>query len=106
MPVYQESTLINMLLRNDVEAFGLLYDLYAAAIYGAIRREIVDEEKAEEILTNVFIHFSKELKNRISIKEGLFICLYRITRKLTCEKATVPLIAPKEVYLTQAVASQ
>ncbi len=84
MPVFQESTLIDMLLRKDVEAFGLLYDIYAAAIYGIICKEINNEEKAKEVLTNVFIHFSKELKNKDSFKEGLFVCLYRITSKMIC----------------------
>ncbi len=56
--------------------------MYAAAIYGIICKEINNEEKAEEILTNVFIHFSKQLKNKDSIKEGLFVCLYRITNKM------------------------
>ncbi|MEJ7680996.1 MAG: hypothetical protein WKG06_24720 [Segetibacter sp.] len=73
-----------MLLRKDKEAFGLLYDIYAAAIYGIICKEINNEEKAKEILTNVFIHFNKELKNKDSIREGLFVCLYRITNEMIC----------------------
>lgn len=84
MPVYQDNTFIDMLLRNDTEAFGLLYDTYAAAIYGIICREIDNEEKAKEILADVFIRFSKELKNKDCIREGLFICLYRITNKMIC----------------------
>jgi RNA polymerase sigma-70 factor (ECF subfamily) len=82
MPIYKESFLIDMLLRKDMEEISLLYDNYAAAIYGVIRREINNEEKANEILTNVFIHFSKELENKDSIRERLFICLYRITTKI------------------------
>lgn len=88
MPIYKESFLIDMLLRKDMEAMGLLYDNYAAAIYGVICREINNEEKAKEILTNVFIHFSKELKNKDSVKEGLFVCLYRITHKMICNCKT------------------
>lgn len=84
MSIYKESLLIDMLLRKDKEAFGLLYDIYAAAIYGIICKEINNEEKAKEILTNVFIHFNKELKNKDSIREGLFVCLYRITNEMIC----------------------
>lgn len=84
MSIHKESFLIDMLLRKDTEAIGLLYDIYAAAIYGIICKEINNEEKAKEILTNVFIDFSKELKNKDCIKEGLFVCLYRITNKLIC----------------------
>ena len=84
MPVYQESTLVYMLQRKDMEAFSLLYDIYAAAIYGIICKKINNEEKAKEILTNVFIHLNKELKNKDSIKEGLFVCLYRINKKMIC----------------------
>ena len=82
MPIYKESFLIDMLLRKDMEAISLLYDNYAPAVYGVICREINNEEKAKEILTNVFIQFAKELKNKDNIKEGLFICLYRNTRKI------------------------
>ena len=82
MPIYKESFLIDMLLRKDMEAISLLYDNYAPAVYGVICREINNEEKAKEILTNVFIHFGKELKNKDCLKEGLFMCLYRITRKI------------------------
>lgn len=84
MSIYKESTLIDMLLKKDMEAFGRLYDIYAAAMYGIICKEINNEEKAKEILTNVFIHFSKQLKNKDSIKEGLFICLYKITHEMIC----------------------
>lgn len=84
MPIFKESILIDMLLRGDMEAFGVVYDMYAAAIYGIICKEINNEEKAEEILTNVFIHFSKQLKNKDCIKEGLFICLYKITKGMIC----------------------
>lgn len=84
MPLYKESTLIDMILRKDMEAFGLLYDTYAAAIYGIICKEINNEEKAKEILINVFICFSKQLKNKDSIKAGLFVCLYRITKEMIC----------------------
>ena len=84
MPVYRESFLIDMHLKMDKEAFSLIYDIYAGAIYGIIRKKISDEEKAKEILTNVFICFSKHLKNKDNIKEGLFICLYRITNEMVC----------------------
>ncbi len=84
MPIYKESILIDMLLQRNMEAFGLLYDIYAAAIYGIICKEINNEEKTKKILTNVFIRFSKQLKNKDSIKEGLFVCLYKITNEMIC----------------------
>ncbi len=84
MSIHKESTLIDMLLKKDMEAFGRLYDIYAAAIYGIICKEINNEEKAKEILTNVVIHFNKQLKNKDSIKGGLFVCLYKITNEIIC----------------------
>lgn len=87
MPVYKESILIDRLILKDMEAFSHLYDSYAAAIYGIICKEINSEEKAKEILANVFIRFSKQLKNKDSVKEGVFICLYKITAEMirNCE---------------------
>lgn len=82
MPIFKESILTDMLLRGDMEAFGVLYDIYAPAIYGIIHREVHNEEKAKEILINVFVYFSKQLENKDSIKESLFVCLYRITNKM------------------------
>lgn len=84
MQIYKESILIDRLIVKDIEAFGLLYDIYAAAIYGIICKEINNEVKAKEILTNVFIRFSKQLKNKDNIREGLFVCLYRITNEMIC----------------------
>lgn len=88
MSIYKENSLIDLLLEKDTEAFSLFYDIYAAAIYGIICKEINNEEKAKKILTNVFIHFSKELKNKDCIREGLFVCLYRITNKMICNCKT------------------
>lgn len=84
MEIHKESVLIDKLLLKDMEAFGLLYDIYAAAIYGIICKEINNEEKAKEILSNVFICFSQQLKNKDNIREGLFVCLYRITNEMIC----------------------
>lgn len=82
MPAYKENIPVDMFSLDDIEAFGLLYDRYAGAIYGVICKKINNEEKAKEILTNVFISFSKLLKNKDSIKEGSFVCLYRITNEM------------------------
>lgn len=82
MSSHQESTLIDLLISKDMEAFSFFYDKYAPAIYGIICKEIDNEEKAKEILTDVFINFSKRLNDRDSIKDGLFICLYKITTEM------------------------
>jgi hypothetical protein len=50
MSIYKEGLLIDMLLRNEMEAISLLYDKYAAAIYGIICKEINNEEKAKKFL--------------------------------------------------------
>lgn len=47
MPIFKESILTDMLLRGDMEAFGVLYDMYAGAIYAIICKEINNEEKAK-----------------------------------------------------------
>jgi RNA polymerase sigma-70 factor (ECF subfamily) len=106
MKLTLEPDLLDSLKKNNLETFSTIYDSYAPAIFGIICNQVSEKKVAEEILQNVFLTFNNEVKTRTCISEGIFICLYRITRKLTCEKATVPLIAPKEVYLTQAVASQ
>lgn len=52
------------------------------------------------ILTNVFIYFWKELKSKECITEGVFICLYRISRKMVYENCNRTALVFREQTVT------
>ena len=83
-----EKEILDLLSEKKPEFFSKVYDHYSAAIFGIISKKILEAEEARQILCNVFLTFAKALKTRQNFPEGIFICLYRITETLVCEKLT------------------
>jgi RNA polymerase sigma-70 factor (ECF subfamily) len=51
----QESDLITAVKQGDQQALSELYDRYGAALYGVVLRIVQSEEKAKEVLQDVFL---------------------------------------------------
>ncbi len=75
--------LLELLKAGDKEAFGNLYDCYGSALYGEIYKRFQNSEDAGKILCAVFLEFKRNISQRDKIEEGIFICLFRIVKKLT-----------------------
>jgi RNA polymerase sigma-70 factor (ECF subfamily) len=54
MPELTEAELLARVARGDTDAFGSLYDLHAAALFGLALRILRDPATAEEVLLEVF----------------------------------------------------
>lgn len=54
MPESTEAELLARIARGDFEAFGALYDLHAAVLFGLALRILRDHATAEEVLQDVF----------------------------------------------------
>lgn len=75
-----EQELITLLQRRDRDAFALLYDRYAAALYGAILRVVHQEALAEDVLQETFVKVWGACESYSPAKGKLFTWLIAIAR--------------------------
>lgn len=80
---YSEEDLVDALKRNQRAAFEYLYDNYSSALFGAISRIIRDEEKAADMLQEVFLKIWKNIGKYDKSKGRLFTWMMNISRN-TC----------------------
>ena len=69
---------ISRLKRHDRNAFELLYDKYASALYGAIIRLVEDEQLAQNLLQESFQEYWAQIININSNTEKLFTWMLKI----------------------------
>jgi RNA polymerase sigma-70 factor, ECF subfamily len=75
-----QDTIEAMLLRRDPGGFSQLYDRYAGALLGVLRRTIQDEAEAEDLLQEVFVKVWRNIESYDAGKGSLFTWLLNITR--------------------------
>lgn len=80
---YSEEDLIAALKRNQQDAFEYLYDNYSSALYGSVSRFISDDEKAADMLQDIFLKIWKNIGKYDASKGRLFTWMMNITRN-TC----------------------
>lgn len=74
-----------MLRTNDRAAFSYLYDNYAPALNGVIRRMVDEVQLAEDILQEAFVRIWNNFANYDTSKGRLFTWMMNITRNLTID---------------------
>ena len=75
-----EQELVSLLWHQDKEGFNYLYDNYAAAIYGIVRKIVDEKEFADEILQDVFVKIWKNIKQFDPEKGRLYTWIINLTR--------------------------
>lgn len=75
-----EQHIIQLLQCQDKQAISILYDRYAAALYGVAYKIVQSEQVAEDILQDVFIKVWQKGSHYDSTKGSLFTWLLNITR--------------------------
>lgn len=75
-----------MLKKGDKRAITLLYENYADALYGVVKKVISDDEIAQDVLQESFVKFWRYAKKYDSSKAKLFTWLYRITYNSAIDK--------------------
>jgi hypothetical protein len=80
-----DNDLIELILEKDADAIEFFYDKYSPLIYGLICTWLPDSANRQQILYEVFIGFHARLAIEKSVKEGIFISLYRLARKRVME---------------------
>ncbi len=81
-----EKEIVNLLKNSDKKAISLLYENYADALYGVIRKVITDEETAQDVLQETFVKIWRYAKKYDASKAKLFTWLYRIAYNTAIDK--------------------
>ena len=81
-----EKEIVTLLERGDKKAITLLYDNYADALYGVIKKIIADDDTAQDVLQESFIKIWRYSKKYDSDKAKLFTWLYRIAYNTAIDK--------------------
>ncbi len=79
---YKESELIDRLKDKDHQAFTYLYDKYAAILYCIVVQIVRKEEKANEVLSDVFISICREIHTYDNAKGRLLTWMMQIAGML------------------------
>lgn len=81
-----EKDIVSLLEHGDKKAITLLYDNYADALYGVIKKIITDDETAQDVLQESFIKIWRYSKKYDASKAKLFTWLYRIAYNTAIDK--------------------
>jgi RNA polymerase sigma factor (sigma-70 family) len=82
---YSEEELVGSLKQNNQRAFEYLYDNYSPALYGVILKILKEEEKAEDILQEVFLKIWRKISDYDSTKGKLFTWMVNIARNTSID---------------------
>lgn len=81
-----EKDIVNLLENGDKKAITLLYENYADALYGVIKKVIADDDTAQDVLQETFVKIWRYSKKYDSSKAKLFTWLYRIAYNTSIDK--------------------
>lgn len=83
---YEEEELIALLKAESKEGFDYLYENYSRALYGVIHNIIPDEEKAQDILQDVFVKIWNNIQQYDSSKGRFYTWIFNIARNASIDK--------------------
>ncbi len=81
-----EKDIVHLLKNGDKKAITLLYENYADALYGVIKKVITDENTAQDVLQETFVKVWRYSKKYDASKAKLFTWLYRIAYNTAIDK--------------------
>lgn len=81
-----EKNIVSLLKSGDKKAMNLLYDNYSAALLGVIKKVIIDDDYAQDVLQESYIKVWKNAKSYNPDKAKLFTWLYRIAYNTAIDK--------------------
>ncbi|MGR3810980.1 RNA polymerase sigma factor [Jiulongibacter sp. NS-SX5] len=80
-----EGLLVLALKKNQRSAFDYLYDNYSGALFGVISRVIKDEEKAADVMQDVFLKIWTKIGDYEPGKARLFTWMMNIARNASID---------------------
>ncbi len=86
---HSDEDLVLMLSQKNVNAFSILYDRYAPALFGAICREVNEVSVAEDILEQTFLFMWNNPVVGNRYKNHVLLWMLCIAKKLTSKNSSV-----------------
>jgi RNA polymerase sigma-70 factor (ECF subfamily) len=86
----EENDLLNLLKARDPKGFSILYDNYSSALFGVIKRIVVDTETSEDVLQEGFIKIYNNIDRYDATKGRLFTWMVNICRNTAIDKVRSP----------------
>jgi RNA polymerase sigma factor (sigma-70 family) len=77
---YSEEELVAALKLNQKAAFEYLYENYSGALYGLIYKVLKDEDKAADVMQDVFLKIWKKIGDYDTSKGSLYTWMMNISR--------------------------
>jgi RNA polymerase sigma factor (sigma-70 family) len=84
--IYSEEELLQLLSRQDRQAFNYLYRQYSGALYGVICRIISDEQTSQDVLQDVFVKIWNNIGQYDASKGRLYTWMLNIARNTSIDK--------------------
>ncbi|SHJ07390.1 RNA polymerase sigma factor [Algibacter luteus] len=81
-----EKQIVTLLQNSDKKAIGLLYEYYADALFGVIKKVIEDDDTAQDVLQESFVKIWRYANKYDASKAKLFTWLYRIAYNTAIDK--------------------
>ena len=101
MTYSDNNLLIEALQRKEISALSVVYDRYAEAFYGEIKRTLHKQAESERALLDSFHAIWKEIPQLDPSKEQLFTwCLKKVRKEISKRKVNIML---HEVFACQDV---
>jgi RNA polymerase sigma-70 factor (ECF subfamily) len=82
---YSEEQLVQMLKESNRQAFSVLYDNYARALLGVIRKNIADEDISEDVLQDSFLKIWNSRLTYDPSKGRLYTWMLNIVRNTSID---------------------
>jgi RNA polymerase sigma-70 factor (ECF subfamily) len=86
---YKDDELILMIQNKNKNAFALLYDKYAPALYGSIFKLVNDKQVAEQILQQTFLEMWNLPTGQNVSHNHLLLWMMNVARSITSKTKTI-----------------
>ncbi len=83
---YSEESLVKSLKLNQQSAFEYLYENYSRVLFGVISRIVKDEEKAADVMQDVFLKIWKKIGDFDAEKSRLYAWMVSIARNAAIDQ--------------------
>lgn len=97
--------MVNLLQQGDKKAFELVYKEYSSLLYGFIIKQVPDQNKANDILLNVFMESKKRIQEYDPSCMRFFTWLYQLTKTMVEQYTYTPSIAKSMVTQQKALSA-
>ena len=85
-PLYEEHELVSSLRSRENQAFGYLYEHYAAALYGVVKQIVGETEVSNDVLQEAFVNIWRNIDSYDESKGRLFTWMLNIARNAAIDK--------------------